>query len=402
MAAFVGRTSEWVTRMREARVLDIAAALGVGADAPRTSNAQRRGLPCPVCNAEHRHTKTRDKRGAVGPRPDGKGWRCFQCDASGDALDYVAARLHGTQWKKLSVSAKADVRDWCMRFTGTSAPALASSSARSRPRAQPPARPAPQPTPEPERKYPPLDQVEELWRRGERVDEVPEVSAWLQSKRLDAQAIADRNLARALRTGAPVPRWAYYRDESDNRVRWTDGGYLLIVQMVDAHGSVRSVLARNVLGAEPKSRSAAGKRAGLVLACGLGREVLATGRRPEWWPADRPLRFVVCEGEKKWCMRVVTCDDADELAPIVIGVESGSWTDAIAARIPDGSSVAIATDPDDAGAQYATKIVRSLETRWRAKTIRLELRPELELVTSDNSSISVRVRPLCPSATTTP
>lgn len=395
MAALAGRHAEWLERMREARVLDVAAALGVGADTPRSSNAQKWGLPCPVCNAETRHTRTRDKRGAVGIRTDGKGWRCFQCDASGDAIDYVAARLHGTQLKKLSNSAKADVRDWCQRFTGTSAPSPASSSARSRAQPRPsPARPPSAPRPEPAPNYPPLDEVAALWRVCVPVTDAPKVAAWLQSKRLDAQAVADRDLARALQPGASTPDWA---------CRWAQRGYQLIVQQVDARGLVRSVKARNVIGAEPKSLPPYSfEKRGLVMACRLGREVLATGRRPEWWPDDLPLRFEVCEGEKKFCQRVTLCpsgaprgDAGYECDPIVFGVESGSWTDEIAARIPDDSTVFVAADPDPkgTGAKYATKIVGTFDTRWLARKIVLEPIDEFDLARDPKTNaLVVRVR----------
>lgn len=387
VAAFAGRTVEWVERMRDARMLDVAAALGVGADTPRSSNAQKWGLPCPVCGADRRHTKTRDKRGAVGITTNGRGWHCWQCDAGGDALDYVAARLHGTQWKKLNDNAKADVRDWCMRFTGTSAPAPSPSSARSRAQPRPaPARPPPAPRPEPAPNYPPPEEVAALWRVCVPVTDAPKVAAWLRSKRLDAQAVADRDLARALQPGASTPDWA---------CRWAQRGYQLIVQQVDARGHVRSLKARNVIGAEPKSLPPKDfAKRGLVMACRLGREVLATGRRPEWWSADRPLLIDVCEGEKKWLGRVLDAADSDELAPIVLGVESGSWTDELGARVPDGSSVFVATDTNDAGAQYATKIVRSLAPRLLTRAVEVVLRSGLEHVVEgpNVNDIFVRVK----------
>lgn len=43
--------------------------------------------PCPACGDEHRHTKSRDKRGAVGVSSDGRA-RCFQCEAGITTRDF--------------------------------------------------------------------------------------------------------------------------------------------------------------------------------------------------------------------------------------------------------------------------------------------------------------------------
>jgi ABC-type ATPase involved in cell division len=44
-------------------------------------------------------------------------------------------------------------------------------------------------------------------------------------------------------------------------------------------------------------------------------------------------------------------------------VISGSWNQAIADRIPDGSTVVIATHDDDAGDRYENKIIETLTGR---------------------------------------
>lgn len=217
-----------------------------------------------------------------------------------------------------------------------------------------------------------------------RVDEVPEVAAWLTSKRIDATAVADRDLARALPPSTParkLPQWAGVH-RSSSWSPWSSRGYLLIAQQVDVHGAVRSVLARNVLGREPKSLAPGGGkygRTGLVLACGLARQILEAGRAPTWWPADLAVRWEVTEGEKKFAIRATERGDVADTAPAVLGIESGSWTPELAARIPDGSSVYIATDHNAAGAAYATKIAQSLLLR----AVRVVLRPGFELVNAD-------------------
>lgn len=374
--------AEWVERMRSASVLGVAKVLGLEVQPPRGSSGG--SFPCPACNAPRRHTKTRDKRGAAGVRPDGHGWRCFQCDASGDAIDLVAFALRGAGLADLNEAGKADVRAWCMRELGLNGSPATSSRPAPRPR------PAPEP-PRPPR-YPPVDEVRALWEACKPVVEVPEVARWLESKRIDPHAVADTDLARALHPGVRLPRWARFRLDDERFSDWLAGGYLMIAQLVDARGQVSSVLARAVrTGQEPKSRAASGfERRGLVLACPLARQTLALGAKPAWWPADLPLRFEVAEGEKKWAMRATL--RTHEHAPACIGIESGSWTDELGARLPDGSSVFVATDPNDAGARYATTIVRSLAPRILAKTVSVELHPYLELVVAKDGP-AVRVRP---------
>jgi len=367
--------AEWLERMRAVQVPVVANALGV-----ESTTRGKWTAPCPSCNAAKRHTKTRDRRGAIGVRRDGAGWRCFQCDAAGDALDFVAWNRCGNRFAELAEHHKVEVREWCSRWLGLGGPTSYAPQRRSLP-------PLPAAEPEPPPSYPPLEEVEALWHDCVRVDEVAEVAQWLAARRIDAQAIAERDLARALplELSRHMPRWAWFRQgEHGPRVTWHEAGYLLIAQMVDARGAVRSLLARCVRdGVEPKSRAASGfERRGLVLACPLARQVLASGRLPPWWPDDLPLEVQVCEGEKKWCIRCTLQREGDELAPVVLGIESGSWTDEIAARIPDGSCVYIATDPDDAGARYATKIVQSLYSR---SSVRVVLRPGYRFEPSDQT-----------------
>lgn len=370
-------TAEWLERMRDVNVLAVAAGLGRDVQAPRgASGGSIYG--CPACNADRRHTQTSDKRGAVGIERSGHGWRCFQCDASGDALDFAAYALRTKRFGELGDAAKAEVREWCQRWLGLDS---SSSTPHAKLITPPAARPEPEPT------YPPADEVAALWGACVRVVDVPSVRTWLDSKRIDAITVADADLARALPDGVHLPAWAAVGSRS-----WLASGHRLIAPMVDARGVMRSVLARRVLdGDGPKSGAARGfQRVGLVLACGLARQVLVAGKVPEWW-GKAELRIVVVEGEKKLLMRSTLFSDANEHAPAVIAVESGSWRPEHAARIPDGSAVFIATDPDEAGARYATTIVQSFASRIAAKAVRVELHPKLTLHVTDRR-IEVKVR----------
>jgi hypothetical protein len=98
------------------------------------------------------------------------------------------------------------------------------------------------------------------------------------------------------------------------------------------------------------------------MADALALEVLRTGARPEW--IAEPLRVVIAEGEPDF-LTWATMHALKSPTPAyaVLGVIAGSWGDAIAARIPNGSRVIIRTDHDEAGEKYATDIIRTLARR---------------------------------------
>src|SRR5262249_22559024 len=140
----------------------------------------------------------------------------------------------------------------------------------------------------------------------------------------------------------------------------------------DATGRHRSFRARRISIDQPSPRSilteetpknltpAGYKMGGLVMAEGLALQVLQRGSWPDWC---RKRQLVVVEGEPDFLTRVSMYSDADEDAPAVMGVMSGSWTAEMAARVPDGTEVIIRTDNDSAGETYAEKIIASLTGR---------------------------------------
>jgi len=339
----------WIDSLKERPVLEVARALGLAVDERR-----RAAGPCPACRAERRHTRSGDRRGALGVRPDGRGWRCFQCDAAGDAVDLATMTIGGGRWSSLPDARRAEVREWAERWTG------AAPSTGARPWRPLPSAPVPSPT------YPPADELAAVWAACVPVLADAEVRAWLAAKGIAPADVADADLARAMPTAARVPEWAD---------RWRLS-HRLVVPFVDARGVVRSYRARSVDGALPKSLAPRGfSTAGLVLADGLARRVLGAAAWPSAWPADR-RRIVVTEGEKKWlqrCAPAARSEAADAYRPAVVGVESGAWTDELAARIPDGSVVLVSTDRDDAGRQYGQRIVDTLADRMLAQRVTVEL-----------------------------
>ena len=206
----------------------------------------------------------------------------------------------------------------------------------------------------PQRQYPASDQIDELLEACVPVDEDPGVAQYLQSRRLDPADVAKRELALALpRSARGLPQWASWS--------WVDSGHRLLVPVVDHTATVRNVRAIRLNGGRPK-RVVCGTAAGTVMLDALGREAFRTGG----WPSDKPSppMFVITEGETDWLtMATFRPFSAGPPKFAVIGIYSGSWTEAIAARIPSGAQVLSWVDPDPAGDAFHRLIVQSLARR---------------------------------------
>ncbi|HVG57431.1 MAG TPA: hypothetical protein VNA24_02675 [Hyalangium sp.] len=212
-------------------------------------------------------------------------------------------------------------------------------------------------------------EVAEVWISARPVTEDVEVSSWLASRGLDAGDVEDRELARALPEGAVLPRWARFQGQS-----WIRSGHRLIVPMWDAAGALTSLHARNVRPDVPpgsKAASPAGAELrGLVMADALGRRMLEGTALADGSPASELVAasgLWVMEGVPDFLTRTTDYSEVAEAAPAVLSVLSGSWTTALAARIPDGTIVAIETHPDAAGERYARAIAVTLAGRCRLK-----------------------------------
>jgi hypothetical protein len=152
-----------------------------------------------------------------------------------------------------------------------------------------------------------------------------------------------------------LPAWAYCR-----RTSWIESSHRLVVRGFTAAGEPRGLKARALdPSAEPKALAPSGfSTAGLVYACGLGQQVLR-GDPLDWW---RP-EIVIVEGIPDFLTWTSQQPEGSEQGPAVFGVESGSWTAAHAARIPNGARVAVRTHLDAAGDKYAQVIAQSFEGR---------------------------------------
>lgn len=338
--------SGWLDAARDLPIATVAELLGLEPGRPAGG---RETWSCPSCGAGTRHPKTsggHDRRGAVGTTGDGQGWHCFECEATGDAVDLVSFAVTGRRLRDCDHDDQGRVREW-YADRGASAPPV--------PRAPRP-RPAPAPA-----AYPPGPTVEALWAQGRPVDDDADVARYLESRGLDPARVAELDLARALRPGAALPGWA-----RGPRGSWLESGHRLLVPLRDARGELRSVLARAIGDATPKSLAPAGhERRGLVMADGLGRQLLGTGARPEWFDTDVTLTVAIAEGEIDFLTAATEPEPMADSGhgPAVFATVEGGWQAEHAERIPDGSVVLVATDVDSAGDDHAAHVVQSFSGR---------------------------------------
>lgn len=300
--------------------------------------------------------------------------RCFGCDFAGDVFSLIAearrlsvsrdflevltegARIGGLWAIVGDLEARAGGRvprlDPTPRRPNT-APRVPSTATD----AEAPERPSVQTS---ERPYPPPDEVRALWASCVPVGDVAQVRAYLDGRGLAPEAVEALNLARAIPDGAELPRWASYKGDAPERRTWLALGFRLVLPVYDVAGAMRSVRGWRVLdGDGPKRLPPSGFRAsGLVMADGAGVALL---ERASLDGTDG--RVVIVEGEPDFLTWATRFPDSAEAVPAVLGILSGSWTDEIAARIPDGARVIVRTHHDEAGHRYAAAVRGSIDRR---------------------------------------
>ena len=317
----------WLESARRVGLLQVVAEVGL--------EVRRRVLSrCCACGGDD------------GAKVVGEGrWKCFRCDAGGDAVDLVSYAVAG---RKLDREAGLLVRDWYAARGWCEVP-----QGRQLQHVEP--RPLPQREPETVEAPPPQAEVYALGRACRSVVHDHAVGAWVE-RRLGpgtARRVAAGRLALALPASFQGPPWACL-----GRRGWAALGYRAIVPMYDASGVGRSVRARCVTAAPwegaPKALPPTGySQRGLVMASQVGRMLLRGEAAPH--------RVVVAEGEPQW---LAACLAWPERA--VFGVVPGSWSQAIADRVPLGAEVVLVTDHGDvrgAGDRYADQIAATLAGR---------------------------------------
>ena len=294
----------------------------------------RNRAECPGC-------RNGDARGASIGERDGIGvWNCHRDERHrGTAIDFLALSR--------SISVAEAIRE-LERLVGP-LPATA---------------PPPRARPTPSALRPPAPEVAALWNACRPITLEPDIAAEWAARGLDLSHVEDRKLARALPRGASVPRWAGFGGQG-----WSGGRHRLIVPMYDACGRLQSVHARAATAPKgvPKGLSPAGFAiAGLVMADPLARLLLSDEPLGDGEPATDAVRrygLVICEGVPDFLTWATRWGDAAETASAVIGVISGGWTPEIAARVPDGTRVAVRQHADAGGEKYTATVAATLVRR---------------------------------------
>ena len=284
-----------------------------------------------------------DKSPSFSVNPAKGVYSCFGCDAKGDVFDFVQ------QHEGLNF---AQAVEWLERRAGI-------PTGQDVPPRSPLVRTHPAPTPEPARVPPPQAEVRALWALCTPAHEDPQVFEWATSRGLDPVTVADREFARALPLDGALPRWAGMGDKD-----WRQTHHLCVLPLFDHAGTLTSLHARSIE-LEPKRKALFPQgcaMAELVMADDAALLMLRTGELlGELW---------IVEGAPGYLAATTSWGDAADPAPATIGIANSSWTKEIAAKVPDGSRVVIATDEDEKGEAYRANIVETLKARctlerWR-------------------------------------
>lgn len=197
--------------------------------------------------------------------------------------------------------------------------------------------------------------VETFWNHSNPVTEDESARAWLAGRALDADSVELWDLARVTPLACTLPSWARSAKGS-----WLETSHRLVLRGFTATGEPSGLRARALdPAAEPKALAPSGfSTAGLVYACGLGQQLLR-GDPLDWWKPE----IVIVEGIPDFLTWTSQQPEGNEHGPAVFGIESGAWTAAHAARIPDGARVAVRTHLDAAGDKYAQVVAESFMNR---------------------------------------
>lgn len=335
----------WLDNIRAQPVLTVAKLLGLETKATRGASAGSI-FGCPACSAKKRHTKSRDKRGAIGLRGDGKGWQCHQCGQTGDGLDLVSWELSAARFS--DTHEKTRVIAWCKEEFGgddsSPPPRIQHAPVSTAPAVD---------EPEDEPAYL-TDEALELWDACHLLSSDNEAVAYIRSRGIhDPVSLELWNICRVLPRRL-TPKWTYHSPSGGAPQPWATTGHRLIFPLHDSTGRIRSVLARAIVPSDRKSTTA-GPRSGLILLDGV---VLDWLRRYRPVVDDAVLHVV--EGEIDFMLRCEAIQN-EPLSHGVVGITSGAWKKAHAWKMPYPIHVRLDTDNDEQGDKYAKDIVATFE-----------------------------------------
>lgn len=325
--------------------------------------------PCPCCGAAQRGRS--DRRGPLSFR--GETWRCHAagCKAGGGPAALVAAlRFHvippkgDPRWREVYAVLEEDAGTLPGRDRRPASPRPPARFVTARAAERPQTASEPGRTDDASDTYPPKDEVRVTWAACVRLDRgkpSEPALAWLEGRGLSPALLGHLDLVRTLPDANTWPRWLPPSALTVHR---------LVVGMYDAAGELRSLRFRAIR--EParpaKALPAFGHSTrGLVMADPLAQALLRGARADEdGMPWDG--RVLVAEGETDfWTLAGdparMTKALTDRRTFAVFGIVAGSWSDAIAARIPDDAQVVVWTDLDPPGERYAETIRASLAHR---------------------------------------
>jgi hypothetical protein len=265
--------------------------------------------------------------------------RCFGCDLSGDIFSLIGA-VEGLSDFSLVLERAAEYAGY--------ADELAAERKGYRPTRSAP-RPRRIPPPPPPPSYPPVEEVWAAWEACTPLWEAPsDLRTYLDGRAIDAVTASRFGLVRA--TAQTMPAWAVFGDA------WHARGYRLVCPIYDSQGVMRSLRAWSPTSATHKRIAPKGfTTEGLVLA-DLHALAMLRGE-------GTPRRVFVVEGEPDFLVTSLAYRLTEPNRPAVLGVVAGAWSKAIAAKVPDGADVRVATHEDDAGEKYASEILDSLADR---------------------------------------
>jgi hypothetical protein len=230
-------------------------------------------------------------------------------------------------------------------------------------------------------------ELEAVWSAAHPLSSDPAAVRYCERRSFSVEQLEHADLFRVLPDGCELPRWAWGKKWGC----WSESGYRLLCRQFDSRGRLAGLRARSLLEdlpeGWPKAVAPAGASVrGLVMADEGGQRLLR-GELEVISPAileheDGSKEFrgpvvVVVEGETDLAAWVTLLPGLEDGPEAVLGLVSGSWSEGLAARVPEGSCLYIRTDLDSAGHSYAGRIAQKID-RERVLLKRKQPMPVIE------------------------